>query len=180
MGCDKALMEIGGQSLLARQLQCIREIGVAEILISGRAGVDYSTFGCRVLMDKFPDAGPLAGIERALNAASSPLLLVLAVDLPHMRADFLKSLMQSCLINRGVVPRVNGNLEPLAAIYPKDALPLAKFLLTQNDFAVKSFAKHCEQTALVSFVHLQETKADFFLNCNSPGELESAQCNQAR
>ena len=91
MGCDKAFLEIGGQTLLARQIQLVHDAGAAEVFISGREGVDYSTSGCRVLTDKFPDAGPLAGIERALDTMTSPLLLVLAVDLPAMTAEFLQN-----------------------------------------------------------------------------------------
>ena len=70
MGRDKAWLEIEGQTLLARQIALARETGAAEIFISGRADADYSAFGCPVLQDGFPDAVPLAGIERALDASS--------------------------------------------------------------------------------------------------------------
>ena len=175
MGCDKAFLEIGGQTLLARQIQLVREIGAEEIFISGRTGVDYSTFGCRVLEDKFPDAGPLAGIEQALDATSSPLLLVLAVDLPGMSAEFLRQLAAGCRECRGAVPRVNGNLEPLGALYPKAALSIASALLNQNSFAVKNFAARCEPAALVSFIDLPATSGKLFLNWNSPGDWDSVQ-----
>jgi molybdopterin-guanine dinucleotide biosynthesis protein A len=36
-----------------------------------------------VLTDHFKDAGPLAGIERGLDAMTTTLLLVLAVDMPR-------------------------------------------------------------------------------------------------
>lgn len=174
MGCDKAFLEIGGQTLLARQIQLARDAGAAEVFISGRVGVDYSASGCRVLMDKFPDAGPLAGIERALAAAAAPLLLVLAVDLPGMTADFLRTLADDCPENCGVVPRVRGNLEPLAAIYPKAALPLATALLAEKKFAVKNFTARCEQAGLVSFVEFRETATSFFWNWNSPSDHPAA------
>jgi molybdopterin-guanine dinucleotide biosynthesis protein A len=153
MGRDKAFLEIGGQTLLARQIQVVREAGAVEVFISGRAEADYSSFGCPVLKDKFPDAGPLAGIERALDAISSPMLLALAVE------------------NSGVVPRLNGNLEPLAAFYPKTALPLAVSLLNENANAVKHFAERCAQAALVNFVDAGNDEARLFLNYNSPADL---------
>src|SRR5258706_11754457 len=90
MGRDKAWLEVGGQTLLARQIGLVREMGATEIFISGRADADYSAFRCPILQDKFLGAGPLAGIERALDAAQSPLLLVLAVDLPEMKAECLR------------------------------------------------------------------------------------------
>ena len=77
MGRDKAFVEIGGQTLLARQLALARAAGAREVFISGRADVDYSAFDYRVLLDDFPAAGPLAGIECALAASTLPLLLVL-------------------------------------------------------------------------------------------------------
>ncbi|MGB6192080.1 MAG: NTP transferase domain-containing protein, partial [Terracidiphilus sp.] len=84
MGCDKALLEVGEQPLLARQINLAWATRAAEVFISGRAGVDYSQFKCPVLLDRFPDAGtgagPLAGIERGLAALTQPRLLVLAVD----------------------------------------------------------------------------------------------------
>ena len=179
MGCDKAFIELEGQTLLARQIQLVRAAGAVEVFISGQPGVNYSEFGCPVLTDRFHDAGPLAGIHSALAAADSPLMLVLAVDLPGMPADFLRKLAAGCRENTGVVPRVAGNLEPLAAIYPKAALPLATFLLKENSFAVKNFAERCEQAALVSFADLPDATAGFFLNCNSPGELKSLRRPQA-
>jgi molybdopterin-guanine dinucleotide biosynthesis protein A len=119
MGRDKAFVEISGQTLLARQIQLARELGAAEIFISGRADVDYSPFGCRVWLDEVADAGPLAGIARALAETSAPLLLVLAVDLPEMSAEFLRRLATHCTETTGVIPRVAGQVEPLAAFYPK-------------------------------------------------------------
>src|SRR5690349_130325 len=72
MGRDKAWLEINGQILLTRQIELVQAGGATEVFISGRAGMDYSAFGCRVLQDRFPNAGPLAGIERALDAAIAP------------------------------------------------------------------------------------------------------------
>jgi molybdopterin-guanine dinucleotide biosynthesis protein A len=121
MGCEKAFVEVRGQTLLARQIQLARAVGAAEVFISGRAGVDYAAFGERVLLDEVADAGPLAGIARALVETNAPLLLVLAVDLPEMSAEFLRRLAAHCTETTGAIPRVAGQVEPLAAFYPKAA-----------------------------------------------------------
>lgn len=171
MGRDKAFLKIGGTTLLARQIGLARELGASEIFISGRADVNYSAFSCRVLSDKFPDAGPLAGIERALDAAKSPLLFVLAVDLPEMDAEFLRRLAVDCSESRGAVPRVNGHLEPLVAFYPKAALALAAANLERRSFAVKEFAEACVRSGLAQFVELDAGEARHFANWNSPADL---------
>jgi len=173
MGRDKAWLEIDGQTLLARQIALVRELGVTEIFISGRPDADYSAFGCCILQDKFPDTGPLAGIERALNASKSPLLLVLAVDLPEMSAALLQRLAADCSETCGVIPQMTARIEPLVAFYPKAAHELALARLECGDFVVKEFAGACVRSGLARFVELPANEAKYFANWNSPADLTS-------
>lgn len=171
MGRDKAWLAVGSQRLLARQIELVRAAGAAEIFISGRADTDYVELGRRVLRDQFSNAGPLAGIERALTAAASPLLLVLAVDLAAMSVELLRRLAAACATNVGVVPRVNGNLEPLAAFYPKSTHALAVEQLERGNFAVKDFAERCVQGEFNRFIELATSEANNFANWNSPADV---------
>jgi molybdopterin-guanine dinucleotide biosynthesis protein A len=180
MGCDKSFVELDGQTLLARQIRLVRDAGATEVFISGRMGVDYSVYGCRVLEDWYSGSGPLAGIHSALEKMSTSMLLVLAVDLPCMSVDFLQKLAGNCTGNAGAVPRVNGDIEPLVAFYPKSTLPIATLLLSQNSLTVKNFIQRCEQAGLVRVTDQPESAASLFLNCNSPDELESVRRHQAR
>ena len=173
MGRDKARLEVGGQTLLARQIQLAQGAGATEIFLSGRAETDYAEFGCRVLLDKYPGAGPLAGIESALNAAGSHRLLVLAVDLPEMNVDFLKRQLANCPEKAGVIPRLNGNIEPLAAIYPKSSQPLVETLLCEGNNAVVNFARRCVESGFARFLELSADDARHFTNWNSPADLAS-------
>ena len=66
MGRDKAWLEFRGHTLLARQIGIARETGAAEIMVSGRAGGDYSAFGCRILLEKIAARSPPRP-ENALN-----------------------------------------------------------------------------------------------------------------
>jgi molybdenum cofactor guanylyltransferase len=171
MGCDKAWLEVGGQQLLARQIERVREAGAEEVFISGRADTDYAGFGVRVLHDEFAEVGPLAGIERALRAAQTRLLLVLAVDLAGMSVELLRRLAATCSPNVGVVPRVNGNLEPLAAFYPKSALALAGAQLAGSNYAVKDLAARCGKYGRIRFIELAASDAPNFANWNSPADM---------
>jgi len=173
MGRDKAWLEVDGEPLLARQIKLARKTGAVEIFISGRAEINYSAFGCRVLSDKFSGAGPLAGIERAREAATQPWLLVLAVDLPAMNPVFLQRLAADGTENCGVIPRLAGRPEPLAAVYPKTAQLLAETLLRGQHNAVGTFASHCVQSGLARFVEWSAGEANDFTNWNSPAELAS-------
>jgi molybdopterin-guanine dinucleotide biosynthesis protein A len=168
MGRDKAWLPVKGQPLLLRQIDLVRQLAPMEVFISGRPDTDYTPLKYPVLHDCFADAGPLAGIERALTAASAPLLLVVAVDLPCMTASLLQQLGANCLDGAGVIPRVNGRVEPLAAFYPTTAQSLAESLLRNSRYYVTAFAEHCLQARLANFYDLSTSHAESFTNLNTP------------
>jgi molybdopterin-guanine dinucleotide biosynthesis protein A len=171
MGRDKAWLEVGGQRLLERQIELVRATGAVEVFISGRADTDYEGLGLRVLHDQFANVGPLAGIERALAATASPLLLVLAVDLAAMSTELLRRLAAASATNVGAVPRLNGKLEPLAAFYPRASQALAVAQLEQGNFAVKDFAERCAQDGLCRLIELAASQTPHFANWNSPADV---------
>jgi molybdopterin-guanine dinucleotide biosynthesis protein A len=173
MGRDKAWLEKDGLPLLACAVATVRELGVEEIYISGREAVDYSALRLPVLHDLQPGLGPLGGIERALRETAAPLLLVLAVDLAQMTSACLKSLVSHCDDLTGAVPKLNGDLEPLAAIYPRRCHGIAANCITQAYRAARNFAKACHRERAVRFVPIAPVFAACFANWNSPADLPS-------
>jgi molybdopterin-guanine dinucleotide biosynthesis protein A len=173
MGRDKAWLPVGGQPLLARQIGLIRQVAPQEIFISGRADTNYSEFGCPVLTDRVAGAGPLAGVARALEKSAAPLVLVLAVDMPGMEASCLRRLAADCSESVGVIPRVNGRIEPLAAFYPKSARGLAETLLRDDRRAAAGFAADCAQAGLAVILDLPAGDGFYFANWNTPEDGET-------
>jgi molybdopterin-guanine dinucleotide biosynthesis protein A len=168
MGRDKAWLPVGGLPLLARQIEIVKQLAPRELFISGRAGVDYSQFNCPVLHDRLPDQGPLGGIHRALQESAAPLLFVLAVDMPRMEAAFAQQLASKCDSSMGAVPKVNGQIEPLAAFYPKAALAIAERLLGGKRRAAIAFAENCAAAGLVHILDMSASDAVYFTNWNAP------------
>ena len=171
MGRDKAWLEMGGQPLIRRALSTVRDAGIQGIVISGRAGADYSSLGCPVLFDLEPGCGPLGGIERALSAATAPLVLVLAVDLPGVTAAFLRKLAAHCDPLTGAVPKLRGEIEPLAAIYPKRCHVIARDCLLKFRHAARDFAEACQRERAVRTFAVSGTDAMCFDNWNSPADV---------
>ena len=187
MGRDKAWLEIDGQPLLARQLQLVKEIGASEVFISGRVGVDYSGFDCRVLEDQMVDAGPLGGIATALAEIRSSLLLVLAVDMPRVTGKFLLQLLSRCERQIGTIPKVGGAIEPLAAVYSKAAFGLIEELFTarkefgpkrqvfsalEKSLSATNFAEKCVEGGLAKFFDVAESERELFENWNYPKDVK--------
>jgi len=173
MGQDKATLPLDGQPLLARQIAFAKSLGPVEILISGRPEVDYTPFDCPVLMDRVQNAGPLAGIAVALEAARAPLVLVLAVDMPYLTRAAVERLMNACRPDRGAVPRFRDRLEPLVAIYPRAAVSVANQQLAEGYLAVRDFAIRCQEAGLVCLLDLEPELDGVFRSWNSPADINT-------
>jgi molybdopterin-guanine dinucleotide biosynthesis protein A len=177
MGRDKRLLPVDwrGESvpLWKRQLDLLRELTPAELLISGLPDLEYPP-DAKVVPDRIEAGGPLAGIFSCLEVAQSKLLLVLAVDLANMNSKYLRSLVQRAIPGCGVVPAIVEDLEPVSAVYPVEAAGIALTFLQQGKRSVQAFARQLEQSGLVNIQKVAPADADLFRNWNSPEDLASS------
>ena len=172
MGRDKAGVLIHDRPLWQRQLATLRAVHPHELFISGKPDGPYASAGVEILADNFPGLGPLAGLEAALRRASHPLVLVLAIDLPAMTADFLSLLLrQAAASATGCVPRDDRWFQPLAAIYPRTCLPLAEACLRDADRSMQRFVRLAVEGGLAGIRDLQPGERPLFKNINQPGDL---------
>lgn len=165
MGRDKALLQIDGVALWQRQVETLRQLNPEQLMISGRAQA-----GCETVLDEFENAGPLAGVAAALRDCVAPRLVVLAVDLPRMTAEFLRALLK-CEETAGVVPRGPEFFEPLAAVYSLGCTPLAEAALRCGDFSMQNFVAAAVAQKLVVARSIAPEEAPLFENWNSPENL---------
>ena len=173
MGRDKAFLPVDGQPLIARQASLLRSLGCAELIISGRPGVDYGVPGARVVHDPIPDAGPMAGLVAVLSAAKHPWVLVIAVDLSRLDGDFLNRLLDRGGGRTGVVPHGPRGYEPLATLYPVALLAEAEAALLRGDYALHTLVELAEKLSLITRLELEPDNMNVLANCNTPGDLPS-------
>lgn len=171
MGRDKALLSVGGRTLLEHQLDRLRALRPAELFVAARRAETYVSFGTSVLADRFPGQGPLAGIQRALEVMKAPLLLVLGVDLPAVEPEFLRYVLAAASPGQGVVPCDQDRIEPLVAVYPKEAESLARRRLESGQNHARAFVLECAQTGLVRLVQVPGKWASCFANWNRPEDM---------
>jgi molybdopterin-guanine dinucleotide biosynthesis protein A len=118
MGRDKAFLELAGTSLLERALELAR--GMSDQVAIVGDGKKFQPFGT-VVVDRYSERGPLAGIHAALASSDRELNLILAVDLPFVVPEFLKYLVSEAEASPVMVtvPRADGGFQPLCAVYRK-------------------------------------------------------------
>ena len=174
---DKRLLVVDWKGepvpLWKRQLNVLRELVPLELLVSGSADLEYPS-DIRVVPDRIENGGPLAGILSCLEVAQSRLLLVLAVDLPSMSSNYLRSLVQASAPGCGVVPAIEQELESVAAVYPVEAATVALTCLQEGKRSVQSFARHLEQNGLASIQKVAPGDVALFRNWNSPEDLANS------
>lgn len=176
MGADKTLLEFRGRTLLERTLELARELAGSVCIVGSRE--KYGAFG-DVIEDVYPAQGPLAGIHAALRASATDQNLVLAVDMPLLRADFLRHLAREATRSGGIVtvPRTqDGRLHPLCAIYLRGFAETAESALREKRNKIDALF------SLVAVEYVSPSGAGFdegiFANVNTPEELASLELQE--
>ena len=173
MGRDKAFLEIDGVPLWSRQIGTLAALRPRTIFIAGPRHPAWINAGCEIVTDAQENAGPLAALVASLRRCATPLLLALAVDLPEMPVDYLRGLIRSSTETTGVVPKSSAGFEPLAAVYPIAALPLAENRLRTGDFALQDFVAACVAEDLLIGKNIRPGDERFFLNLNTLSDLSA-------
>src|ERR1017187_531401 len=122
MGRDKALLRYWGVPLVVRAAAAVAE-AVGSVTIVGDPSV-YGHFGWPALADTNPELGPVGGLLTALEHTRSEWNIIVACDMPDVSPGLLRELIQKTVRSRKrcVAPLIDGEFEPLCAVYRRSAL----------------------------------------------------------
>lgn len=122
-GQDKGLVDFQGRPLVAWVIDTLAPQVAEIIIVANRNLPAYQAFGHRVVSDLRPDfAGPLAGFETALHAATHDWLLTCPTDAPGLPPDYAR-LMCRAGSGSAAVALVDAHWQPVFSLLPKSALP---------------------------------------------------------
>jgi molybdopterin-guanine dinucleotide biosynthesis protein A len=117
MGADKALVEVGGRTMLELVSAVLGDV-TDRVVVAGRDG---TVLGLTGLPDPFGGpVGPLAGVAAALREAAeteAESVIVVAVDQPFVRPETLAHLLGR-FAGSAVVPAADGTRQVTCAVYP--------------------------------------------------------------
>lgn len=186
MGRDKAWLESDAQPLLLRQIGLLEQAGLQSIAVAAgpesRPPLPNTPAAIPLLRDRFPDSGPMAGVEAGLAWAHARCpngwTLLVAVDLPELSVDWLQRLMAQIAPDTGCVPMHQGRLEPLAAIYPNQAWAVAREQLETQKASVQEFCRRGLETGWMSRWELSAQDHHTLLNWNTPSDWPGGRSNE--
>ncbi len=175
MGQDKALLRLGNRTLLEHAIVVAKAATGDVRLVGDRSRL--SAFGT-VIEDVYKGCGPLGGIHAALRSSSTELNLILAVDTPFLKPQFLSALLVKANDSPAVavVPRIGGKFEPLCTVYRRRFADAAEAALTMGKYKIDALFSQVEveiidETALASMGAAPED----FVNLNTPEQWQRAQ-----
>jgi molybdenum cofactor guanylyltransferase len=171
MGQDKATLTFRAKPLWEIQLGLLRKLRPREIFLSARTDPVWRPADVDFVPDQAPSRGPLSGLASTIPRIRTNHLLALAIDMPLMTEDFLRSLCHVIKPSCGVVPMIGDRAEPLAAIYPKCAQADFIAALAGAEFSLQALVKKLIATSKLHFVSVSKTEASYFRNVNQPGDL---------
>jgi len=169
---DKAALEFGGETQLARAVRLVRGFAPATY-VSVRADQqdDAARRGYPQIVDALSDVGPAAGILAALATRPDHAWLVVAVDLPLLDRDTLGQLIAARDPSAPATAyrsSSDGLPEPLCAIWePASAAPLAAFVAGGKSCPRKFLLTHGARLVDLASAHALE-------NVNTPAEYAAA------
>ena len=168
IGGDKAVVELDGRPLLRYPLAALKSV-VDEVAVVAKRDTALPPLGGEASVWVEPDEPrlPLCGIVHALRLAAGRPVLCVAADMPLLDAGTLGAI---CDADSGgavaVVPRVQGRLEPLCALY----LPRALAGLASFDPNVRA----TDAVEALGIVELQCDQYEPFFNVNGPEDVVMA------
>ncbi|TCM83475.1 molybdenum cofactor guanylyltransferase MobA [Rhodovulum steppense] len=173
-GVDKALIRLGGTTLLARVAARLGPQVAALALSANGLAEDYAEARLPVLADPPPgNLGPLAGVLAGLDWAAeegAEAVATAAVDTPFLPADLVARLVAAAGGGLAVAASC-GRMHPTAALWPVGLREELRAALARGERRLGGFA-HAKGAVTAGF---EAEGIDPFFNINTPDDLALAE-----
>jgi molybdopterin-guanine dinucleotide biosynthesis protein A len=172
-GIPKSNIFINGEKIISRIVRTLSDI-FEELIIVTNTPSDFREYSRLIIVkDHFLKAGPLGGIHSALKASSGDAVFVIAGDMPFPDKKIITQMNDRYKHSDYdiFIPRINGLIEPLHAIYNTSLLPdLEQFISTNKSRAIRDFVNSRKAGYLE--MEPSESSKKAFTNINSQSDLE--------
>ncbi|MCO6046685.1 molybdenum cofactor guanylyltransferase [Aeoliella sp. ICT_H6.2] len=175
MGRDKATLEFAGQPMLTGVVQRLSAtIPPARMLCVAAQGQTLPELPAEVniVFDRTSDCGPLEGLATGLSTTSAAdAVFVTTCDAPLVAPELPTFLASMLGEQDAVVPRLDGQLYPLTAVYRPSVAKLADERLARGERRVIDWVAELN-ARYVSREELAEVDPELWSlrNCNTPEE----------
>jgi molybdopterin-guanine dinucleotide biosynthesis protein A len=188
MGEDKALKPFLGRPLIQRVVDRVMPIA-DELIVTTNRIAEYGFLNQRLVADLKPGRGALGGLYTAIASATSPLVAVVACDMPFASTMFFEGARRLMVREETdvVIARVASRAEreektgqgyePLHALYRRETcLPAIESAILADQWKVISWFPQVKVRTLTSDeIKKFDPSGLCFWNLNTPEEFNEAE-----
>ncbi len=166
MGSPKALLPVGGTTLAGWQVERLSGAFAETLVATGPASPLPDSLEPLRVVDGWPGAGPLAGIEAGLGATACEWAFCLACDLPLVTLEVARRLAAAAAGHETAVPRAAGRGHPTCAVYARRVRPRLREALERGERRLTVVA------AELDVVWVDGIEERVLTNLNTPADLD--------
>ena len=171
---NKAFLQMGQKSIIEREIEVLSTL-FSTIFVVTNTPENHEHLRVSLVSDVVPGKGPLGGIYSGLMAPKDKYNFVVSCDLPFLNAGLISYMIELTEGHDIVVPRLNGLVEPLHAIYSKHCLIPIKRQLDRNELKIQSFFGEVKVRYIrESEMKRYDPKGIAFFNVNTEEDLGKA------
>jgi molybdopterin-guanine dinucleotide biosynthesis protein A len=182
MGEDKALKPFLGRPLIQHVIDRLTPIA-DELIVTTNRPAEYEFLNLRLVPDLKPGRGALGGLYTAIESATSPLVAVVACDMPFASPMLFEGALRLMVEEEAdvVIAKTEEGYEPLHALYRRETcLPAIESAIDADQWKVISWFPQVKVRLLTSDeVKSFDPSGLCFWNLNTPEEFIEAE-QQAR
>lgn len=166
MGRDKALIVVGGTTLVERAVGALGEAGAEPVVVVGGDPAPFRALGLDPVPDRWPGEGPLGGIITALHTVPADIVVVLSCDLTEPSSIAVRTVVSALGTADVAVPVVEGRTQWLHTAWRREsALPILEKVFADGERAPRSAATGLQVTQLL------DGDPCWFHDADHPGDL---------
>lgn len=186
MGAEKALLPFGDEPMLARVVSRVSAAltlppsalhGPVIVVAAADQELPPLSVNVEVVRDRRPDRGPLEALAAGLAALPARIdaAFVTGCDVPLLMPAFIRRMFELLGDAEVVVPRIDGHLHPLAAVYRRAVLPAIEEMLARDQLKLQSLFD-LVPTCFAAAEDLRpvDPQLHSLRNVNTPAELRAA------
>jgi molybdopterin-guanine dinucleotide biosynthesis protein A len=178
MGEDKALKPFLGRPLIQRVIDRMTPIA-DEIIVTTNRPAEYEFLNLRLVPDLRPGRGALGGLYTAIASAASPLVAVVACDMPFASSTLFEGALK-LMVEEGadvVIAKTDEGYEPIHALYRRETcLPAIESAIDADLWKVIAWFPQVKVRILTTEeVRRYDPSGLSFWNVNTPQEFAEAE-----
>ena len=180
MGANKALMQLGEDSLIGHIIRRMRLV-TDELLLITNSPTEYAHLDLPMHADVIPNTGALGGIYTGLTSASYDAVICVACDSPFLEPKLLTYLVSVLGEYDAVMPYTSNHndtqiiLQTLCGVYSKRCLPIIASMLQASELRVHALQEWARVQSVSPEVWQKlDPEGMSFFNINTPADFDLA------